>query len=247
VAEKDLSSFLAVCRDYMRGLEYQPDTKEFRHSVVIPSASYSPWLNDIPFVAAYEVLKTNTLVDLYRCYELWTLVEQCARPDGDILEVGVWRGGTGCLMAVKSKLMGLQSKVYLADTFAGVVKAGDKDPSYRGGEHANTSAETVQKSMHTLGLDNVELLIGIFPDDTAAPLEGNRFSLCHIDVDVYASAADVLDWVWPRLHTGGVVIFDDYGGLKTGGVTRLVNERIGTPNALVLHNLNGHAVMVKTA
>ena len=249
MADKDLSNFLAVCRDYIRGFEYQSSSKsdDFRYSVIIPSASYSPWLNDAPFLAAYEVLKANTMVDLYRCYELWTMVEQCGRLGGDILEVGVWRGGTGCLMAVKAKLLGLRSKVYLADTFSGVVKAGENDPSYRGGEHADTSVDIVLNSKQSLNLDNVELLVGIFPDQSSAPVENARFSLCHIDVDVYTSAADVLDWVWPRLHIGGAVIFDDYGSIQTGGMTRLVNERMGTPGAVIVYNLNGHAVMVKTA
>ncbi len=246
MAEKDFSNFLAACRTYIRGFEYQSNS-DLRYSVVVPGASYSPWLSDTPFLAAYEVLKSNTMVDLYRCYELWTLVGQCARLGGDILEVGVWRGGTGCLMAVRAGLMGSSAKVYLADTFSGVVKAGVMDPSYKGGEHADTSVDFVLKSMEALGLKNVDLLVGIFPEDTGKIVEDRRFSLCHIDVDVYSSAADVLDWVWPRLLPGGVVVFDDYGTIETGGMTRLINERIGTPNSIIIHNLNGHAVMVKTA
>jgi O-methyltransferase len=35
----------------------------------------------------------NTFVDVYRLYELWQVLEQVAHLDGDILEVGVWRGG----------------------------------------------------------------------------------------------------------------------------------------------------------
>ena len=246
MADKDFSGFLAACRTYIRGFEYQSNSPDLRYSVVIPGASYSPWLSDAAFLAAYEVVKANTMVDLYRCYELWTLVGQCARLGGDILEVGVWRGGTGCLMAVQSKLSGSKSKVWLADTFSGVVKASDKDPSYKGGEHADTSVDYVLKTKDLLGLDNIELLVGIFPEDSGKPVEGTRFSLCHIDVDVYSSAADVLDWVWPRMLPGGVVVFDDYGTIETGGMTRLINERIGTPNSVIIHNLNGHAVMVKT-
>ncbi|HMA49419.1 MAG TPA: TylF/MycF/NovP-related O-methyltransferase, partial [Magnetospirillaceae bacterium] len=199
MAEKDFASFLAACRVYIRDLEYQSPSKDFRYSVVIPGASYSPWLSDMPFQAAYELLKANTMVDLYRCYELWTLAGQCARLSGDILEVGVWRGGSGCLMAVQAKLMGSKSKIYLADTFSGVVKAGENDPSYKGGEHADTSVDFVLQSQQALGLANIELLVGIFPDATGKAVENSRFSLCHIDVDVYSSAADVLDWVWPRL------------------------------------------------
>jgi O-methyltransferase len=42
-----------------------------------------------------------------------------------------------------------------------------------------------------------------------------------------------------------MVVFDDYGCLSTGGITRLVNEERSKTDRLMLHNLNGHAVFVK--
>ena len=40
------------------------------HSVVYPVATYSPWLADQEFQAAYRIVRPQTLVDLYRCYGL---------------------------------------------------------------------------------------------------------------------------------------------------------------------------------
>ena len=73
----------------------------------------------------------------------------------------------------------------------------------------------------------------------------DRFRLVHIDVDVYESAKDVFDWAWPRLAEGGMVIFDDYGCPATPGVTQFVNERRIEADRLMLHNLNGHAILIK--
>jgi O-methyltransferase len=137
------------------------------------------------------------------------------------------------------------AQVYLCDTFSGVVKASDLDPAYVGGEHADTSRGQVEALLARLGLTNTTLLKGIFPDDTGTALEHLRFRLCHIDVDVYQSAKDIVDWVWPRLVVGGVIVFDDFGTASTAGVTRLVEELRGTGDRITLHNLNGHAVTVK--
>jgi O-methyltransferase len=189
----------------------------------------------------------NTLVDVYRCYELWTLVEQVLPLPGDILEVGVWKGGTGCLMAKRAQLLKSPATVFLCDTFAGVVKAGERDPHYRGGEHADASIENVRQLAADLGLTNIEIMEGIFPDDTGPRVASRQFSLCHIDVDVYQSARDILEWVWPRLSVGGVVVYDDYGCAPCEGITRLVNERLGMPGSITLYNLNGHAVVIKTS
>jgi O-methyltransferase len=213
----------------------------------MPEATYSPWNDDKEFATAFEAIRQNTLVDIYRAYELWTLVKETSRLGGDILEVGVWRGGTGCLMASRAKQLNPSASVFLCDTFSGVVKASERDSHYHGGEHADTSVEIVKHLATKMELDNIQLFKGIFPDATGAKIEDRRFSLCHIDVDVYDSAKQVAKWVWPRLVVGGVIVYDDYGFLACEGITNLVNERHQNQGAVTLHNLNGHAIVVKVS
>jgi O-methyltransferase len=112
---------------------------------VRPVASYSPWLDDLEFATVFDRIKPNTLVDRLRCYELWELVSQLGHLSGNILEVGVWRGGTGALICRRAKNLPKNPIVYLCDTFKGVCKATDKDTSYSGGEHADTSEQLVAK------------------------------------------------------------------------------------------------------
>jgi O-methyltransferase len=215
------------------------------HAEVFPDATYSPWLADEEFRKIDERIRKNTLVDKYRCYELWHLVGETAKlKGGDILEVGVWRGGTGALLAKKCQLLGLDATVYLCDTFRGVVKAGSDDGTYVGGEHADTSKGTVLELCKSLKLDNVRVLSGIFPDDTGPQVTG-QIRFCHIDVDVYESARAIAEWVWPRLVTGGIIVYDDYGFHDCTGITRFVNEECAKSDRLVLHNLNGHGVVIK--
>src|SRR3989344_5272687 len=65
------------------------------YDTVIPQASYSPWKTDKLFIKTYSLCKVHTLVDIYRCYELWQLIAEVSKLKGDVIEVGVWRGGTG--------------------------------------------------------------------------------------------------------------------------------------------------------
>jgi O-methyltransferase len=187
----------------------------------------------------------DTLVDHMRCYELWQLIPQVVALDGCLIEVGVWRGGTGALIAYQARRARIASPVYLCDTFTGIVKASDRDPHYSGGEHADASREHVQRLLTRHDLTNAVLLEGIFPDDTASQIPEERVRFCHIDVDVYQSARDVLEWVWPRLVPGGAIVFDDYGFATTPGVTRLVDEQRPVDDRFVVHNLNGHGIIVK--
>jgi O-methyltransferase len=149
----------------------------------------------------------------------------------------------------KAKQCGIAGPVYLCDTFEGVVKAGRNDPGYEGGEHSDTSRHLVEELLGTLGVDNASILQGIFPDATAHLIpESTGFRFCHIDVDVYQSAKEAFQWAWPRICNGGIVVFDDYGFFGCEGVATLVDQEIrGLPGLIVLHNLNGHAVVVKGA
>jgi O-methyltransferase len=230
------------------GLELVPLPKRrtaYEH--VHPQANYTPWNLDPDFIAIYKHVQQNTLVDIYRCWELWTLVGQTAKLDGGIIEIGVWRGGTGALMAKRAAVPGGNDRVYLCDTFEGVVKAGSLDTVYKGGEHSDTSQQVVEDLLRSAGVTNARVLKGIFPDQTAHLIEsGERFRLCHIDVDVYQSAKDCMAWIWDRMVAGGIVVYDDYGFKGCEGITQYVNEQAAESDRLVFHNLNGHALVVKT-
>lgn len=221
-------------------------SSDIKHAYIRPVATYSPWLSDRDFSRVYDAIKTNTLVDIFRCFELWQLVGDSGKLEhGDFIEIGVWRGGTGCLMAKKCQSAGILSKVYLCDTFTGVVKAGPLDTGYFGGEHADTSKDLVENLVRSLALDNVEILQGIFPDDTGSVIQDRKFRLCHIDVDVYQSAKDILDWIWGRMVPGSIIVFDDYGFLNCDGITHLVNEQRAHSDRSVIYNLNGHGLIMK--
>ncbi len=215
------------------------------HEMAYPISTYAPWQADREFRSLYRRVKKHTLVDVWRCHELWSLLGELVEVPGAILEVGVWRGGTGALLASRAAQLGIEDRVYLCDTWAGVVKTGPLDIYYHDGKHDDASRSIVERVVRDLSLTNVELLQGIFPDETAAMITEDRFRFAHIDVDVYRSASDVFSWVWPRLAPGGVVVFDDYGFPACPGVTQFVDEQRGQPDRLVVHNLNGHGIVIK--
>lgn len=217
------------------------------HAPVRPGETFSPWLTDVDFMETVAAIQGSTLVDHYRLWELWSLVAETACLPGAILEVGAWRGGTGSLMARRMQLMGQAAPIYLCDTFYGVIKASEHDNWYAGGEHADATRDQVDALIERVvpGATRVQVLAGIFPDETGAQVADSQFRLVHIDVDTYYSAQHVLDFVWPRMPVGGVVVYDDYGCAECGGVVMHVEEQRGKADRLVVHNMNGHALLIK--
>lgn len=213
---------------------------------IMPYATYSPWNVDENFKNIYFEISNLTLVDKYRCYELWKLVEQSAKlENGCIIEIGVWRGGTGALLAKQAISCNIPDCVYLCDTFTGVVKASDRDSNYIGGEHADTSRAYVEEVLNKLHLNNVEILEGIFPEQTGRCLENVKFRFCHIDVDVYKSAKDIVEWIWDRMVPGGIIVFDDFGFSTCNGIATYIEEQLYEKDKLIIQNLNGHAIIIK--
>ena len=223
------------------------ERSRYSHRLLAPTATLSPWYDDQAFLATYEAVVDNTLVDIYRCWDLWAALAQVAEVPGDVLEVGVWRGGTGALMAERARRLGLDAEVILADTFRGVVNAGSEDPWYRGGEHSDTSVAIVEELLAGFPGVRHRIAEGMFPDDTGEELAGRSLRLVHIDVDVYDSAKATLNWAWPRLGVGGLVIFDDYGFYECEGVATLGAELMAAAGSALrgITSLNGHLTLVK--
>lgn len=201
----------------------------------------APWIDDPEFSELYGKIRPNTLVDRVRCHSLYQICAQVKDLPGDVLEIGVWRGGTAGILT--TRLPG--KTIYLADTFEGVVKSSEWE-HYRDAAHSDTSIPVVEELLSSLGASNHVILRGSFPEDTGHLLGDRPLALVHIDVDVYLSAKDAFHHVWEQLVPGGIVIFDDYGFFGAcGGIRRLIEEISGDRDKFFIHNLNAHAYVIK--
>ncbi len=227
----------------LRKIELASVKEGFTHAQLLPIASYCPWTDDTEFTKLFEQIKYNTLVDIYRCYELFSFAKSVQHIEADVLEVGVWKGGTAKLL---SHFVNGNNKLYLADTFTGVVKASDKDSLYKGGEHSDTSEQIVLTLLGMAVAKNTVLLRGIFPDDTGGMVKHRLFKLVHIDVDTHNSAKETFEFIWDRVVAGGIVVFDDYGFWGCEGVTQYFNS-LSLKDAVKVYNINGHGIIIKTA
>ena len=208
---------------------------------------YEPWEEELFHGIYLRVVDLSiTVVDMIRCWELWDLVKQTVGLKGAILEVGCWKGGTGIVIADGARRAGIESSIYLCDTFKGTVKGSEIDKGYEiDGQFSGVTKKEVEDIIDKFELENVKVLEGVFPEETGFMIEDKVFRFVHIDVDTYQSVKDCYDWIWPRLEVGGVLVYDDYGYLVVGGIKKHVNQvRYGSDRRSI-YNLNEHAVIIK--
>jgi O-methyltransferase len=137
---------------------------------------------------------------------------------GDLIEVGVWRGGATILMRAALAALGVSDRrVWVADSFAGApppdatVPADKGDPHWQYRELA-VSLDTVKNNFARYGLldDKVVFVPGWFRD-TLPSLKVDRLAILRIDADMYDSTSLALYTLYPKVSKGGYVILDDYG------------------------------------
>ena len=166
-------------------------------------------------------LEAETMVGLKRLGNLQYCVTSVIRNRalGDLIETGVWRGGSSIFMRAILKVYGDTSrKVWLTYSFRALpppdptrypMDAGDTLWKY---SELAIPLEQVKANFTRYGLlDNqIEFLPEWFRDTLlTAPIE--RLSILPLDGDLYESTMEALVALYPKVSTGGFVIVDDYG------------------------------------
>jgi hypothetical protein len=77
-------------------------------------------------------------------------------------------------------------------------------------------------------------------------VEDRRFKLVHIDVDLYQPTRDSVEFFYPRMVPGGVILCDDYGSTRCPGARRAMDEFFfEKPEGPVVDLLNGQGLAIK--
>ncbi|MGH6877751.1 MAG: TylF/MycF/NovP-related O-methyltransferase, partial [Rhizomicrobium sp.] len=81
----------------------------------------------------------------------------------------------------------------------------------------------VEKNIENSGLDpKLFVLVEGRVEDTLPGWQGKSLSYLRLDTDYFESTMVELEFLYPRLEHGGVLIIDDYGHF--GGVRRAVDD-----------------------
>jgi len=148
---------------------------------------------------------------------------------GDLIETGVWRGGSVIFMRAALAAYGdPDRRVWVADSFAGLPPpdpryAADAGDVFHGFDVLAVSLDEVKANFARYGLldDRVRFLPGWFKDTLpVAPIE--RLAVARLDGDMYESTMDALRPLYPKLSVGGYLIVDDYGTVP--GCRQAVDE-----------------------
>lgn len=156
---------------------------------------------------------------------------------GDIVECGVWRGGSTMAAALTlAQHNSLSRTLYLFDTFEGMPPPTAHDTEHGTGRSAADILATKEEIFVAKAtLDGVQrnLAITKYPSDRIVFIPGKvedtiplraptTIALLRLDTDWYESTKHELVELWPRLVSRGILIIDDYG--HWSGARKAVDE-----------------------
>ena len=128
---------------------------------------------------------------------------------------------------------GFNGRFHIFDSFEGLSTLSEQDKN----ERFDLSAEEIDAQAQTFACtedvvrDNLKEFSFIRTYKGWIPtrfheVQNHKFSLIHVDVDLYAPYRDTIEFFYPLLLPGGAMVFDDYGLSQFPGAKAAVDEAL---------------------
>lgn len=156
----------------------------------------------------------NTIGTKLAVYEIMKEVINCP---GNIVEFGSWKGGNLLFMAKVLQLLQPNTikRVYAFDSFEGLQVFDEKDgldPDEWTGEYTGDES-VIRMAMDLYDMNDWVHIVKGDAMETIDVFEKEHpyimFSLAYIDFDLYKPVKRALEFVGPRMSTGGAIVFDE--------------------------------------
>jgi O-methyltransferase len=187
---------------------------------------------DPAFADVHALCHAHTMTSVERMHALWEAVRYVhqRRIEGDVVECGVWRGGSSMLAALTLMRLGDTSRrLYLYDTFSGMSEPTERDynllervPMTRVWDSIRGDRDAPVMAYASLDEVKANMARTEYPPDRVVYVEGrvedtvpatvpDRVAILRLDTDWYESTRHELEHFWPLVAPGGVLFIDDYG------------------------------------
>jgi O-methyltransferase len=171
----------------------------------------------------------TTPENMYALHKAVEFIVKAAVP-GDVVECGVWKGGS--MMIAANALLRLKDtsrRLYLYDTYAGMSRPTERDRILKGnvdvlkrwhdlqrGDHNEwfyAPLHEVRANLETVGYpkERMKFVKGRVEDTIPATIP-DSISLLRLDLDIYGPTKHASKQLFPRLSRHGILILDDYWG-----------------------------------
>lgn len=205
---------------------------------------YKMWRADKVFLNKFNELSPGNRFSDERKYMVREFARYVSNKQGAIAECGSYEGASAYFLAQANP----DTSVHLFDSFEGLSEPTESDLwSHTKGSYwkKGDMTSTLEKLLSNLQeFENIVIHKGWIPEVFSDCNEPN-FKLVHIDVDLYEPTLASLNYFYPRLIEGGIIVMDDYGYFTCPGAYKAANDFASSHNIKIIHLTTGQGIILK--
>lgn len=249
--EREEELLIPLLRSLHRGLG--PDVDDVERfqiaerlaNAVLPEYRFADhgrvYLHDAEFLEFYRRFMDAANWHSYdRKYLLDQFLRQAVTADGDLAECGVYKGASAWLMCRRAR--STNKTIFLFDSFQGLSRPSETDGTWWKEGALSAGEEFVRKNLEEFS--NFRVLPGWIPARFPEVAE-RRFCFLHVDVDLHEPTLKSIEFFYPRMSPGGVMLFDDYGFGTCPGARAAIDEFFADKPEPVLDLPTGQGLVIR--
>lgn len=204
------------------------------------------FLKDNKFIESYKLGKATDnghLLDGYdiewRIHVLCWAAQHAIRIGGDFVECGVHTGIGSRAVTNFVDFEKQNATFYLLDTFEGLdskystIKEMERNKKMgydKRGDIYDQVKETFKK------YQNVKIIKGVVPE-TLAQVGSELISYLSLDMNCVGPEIDALEYFWPKMKSGGIIILDDYGYANSTNDQKEAHDKFAASKGVTILSL----------
>ena len=188
------------------------------------------WWKDQQFNEYLNRFNERGGFNTHRRWMLWQLLRLISDVPGDTAECGVFEGSSSWLIcaAVRSK----DRRHHLFDSFEGLSAPDPEDGQYWRSGALAAGEDLVARNL--AGFESMLVFHKGWIPERFDEVQNEQFAFVHIDVDLRQPTIDSVEFFYPRLSTGGILLCDDYGCTTCPGATQAIDRfLVGKPEKMI--------------
>lgn len=162
---------------------------------------------------------------IYKTQNCLKFIKKSLHVDGDLIELGVYKGNNLLAIAKYLKNNDIYKTIYACDTFSGMPESDKKiiaNPVQKG--EFSSSYDFLFKKILIENLEQyIVSLVGDIRETLPLYLTDKKFSFAWLDLDIYQSTLFGFKFLENKINKGGIIGFHDYGFSRCPGVKEVVD------------------------
>jgi len=200
------------------------------------------WANPIfnKYLVKFDEIRGFNTDRRWMLYQLMRLVRNVP---GDTAECGVYKGAGSYMICKVNQENKRHNRVHhIFDSFEGLSKPSEIDGDHWTKGDMVCSLETVTENLAEF--NNISIHKGWIPE-LFSDVDSNRFCFVHIDVDLHQPTLASVEFFYPRMNEGAVILCDDYGCTTCPGATNAIDRFLQDKKEKMISLSGGGGFLIK--